>query len=124
MQQGLAYEISAVMAQARGTGLMISVATFQDESGVPVTGLINIQCQDAPLNTGDRSFSVDEIKSQPQILSQGERHVLLNGYYPAAAAVWRNGGNVVIDSLTYDILGVESDSQETQTRVKAGNATI
>ncbi len=117
------YAINRVMPLAKKTGLMISLATFQDENGVPVTGLIDIQCQDAPLGTGE-GFSVDEMKAQPQLLSKGERHVLLAGYYPTAEDVWRNGGDVVIDGTQYDILGAESDSQRQQTRVRAGKATI
>jgi hypothetical protein len=135
MQQGLQYEVDAVMAQVRETGLMRSLATFQDQTGgtgptgfplntyTPVAGLIDIKCMDAPLGTGE-GFSVDEGKAQPQILSKGERHILLDAYYPAAVAVWRNGGNVVIDGVTYDLLGVEPDSQRQETRVRAAVQTI
>lgn len=135
MQQGLQYEVAAVMAQVRATGLLISRATFQDQTGgtgptgfplntyTPVDGLIDIKCMDAPRDTGE-GFSVDEGKAQPQILSRGERHILLDAYYPAAKDVWRNGGNVVIDGVTYDLLGVEPDSQRQETRVRAAVQTI
>ena len=135
MQQGLQYEVAAVMVEARATGLMISRATFQDQTGgtgptgfplntyTPVAGLINISCMDAPLGTGE-GFSVDEGKAQPQIFSKGERHILLDAFYPAAVEVWRSGGNVVIDGVTYDLLGVEPDSQRQQTRVRAQIGTI
>jgi hypothetical protein len=135
MQQGLQYEVDSVMPQVRATGLLISRATFQDQTGgtgptgfplntyTPVDGLIDIQCMDAPLGTGE-GFSVDEGKAQPQILSKGERHILLDAYYPEAINVWRGGGNVVIDGVTYDILGVEADSQRQETRVRAQVATI
>jgi hypothetical protein len=124
------------MSLAVKTGLFVSLATFQDQTGgtgptgfpldtyTPVAGLIDIPCMDAPLSTGGTSLSADEAKMQPQILSKGERHILLNAYYPEALSVWRGGGNVVIDGITYDIMGVESDSQRTQTRVKAQIATI
>jgi hypothetical protein len=135
MNQTTTYDIASVMAAVRGTGLMRSLATFQNQTGgtgptgfplntyTPVAGLINIACMDAPLGTGE-GFSVDEGKAQPQILAHGERHILLDSYYPAAVDVWRNGGNIVIDGTAYDLLGVESDSQRTQTRVRAQVATI
>ncbi len=135
MNQTTAYDIASVMVAVRATGLLTSLATFQAQSGstgptgfplnvyAPVVGLIDIACMDAPLGTGE-GFSVDEAKAQPQILSRGERHILLDAFYPAAADVWRGGGNIVIDGVTYDLLGVESDSQRQQTRVRAQVATI
>ena len=136
MNQGLAYELSQVMPQATATGLFVSLCTFQQPdnvfgpSGAPsgnyvdVSGLVDVPCMDAVPSTA--RVQATEVKELQDIMSKGLRHMLLNGYYPQATpdgqipTKWR----AVVDGLTYDILGVEHDSQNTQTRIELQLVTL
>ena len=128
VNQGLSYEIQAVMPAALVTGLFLSVCTFQAPSGAdlpggapsdqytPVSGLQNIPCMDAvPSST---KVQATEAKDMAEIASKGYRHLLLNGYYPQATPDGQipTSWQAVVDGTTYDVLGVEHDSQQTQTR--------
>lgn len=128
MEQGIAYDVAEVMAQAVATGLYVSLATFQSldttqgPTGNPVgtyanvAGLVNIACMDAPLAPG--TISALEAKALAEIESKGIRHVSLDGYYPAVITGWPQGWRCIVDGVIYDVLGAEADSQSTQTRVK------
>lgn len=124
-------EIQQVMPIALDTGLFISLCTIQapdltlGASGAPsgtyadVAGLVNLPCMSAPPSLA--RLAAGEAKSAGDIESRGLRHVLLNGYY-ADLAPEQNWGAVgwraIVDGITYDLLGAESDSQRTQTRLE------
>lgn len=130
----LSYEIQQVMAEANATGLFVSLCTFnsldtaQGPTGnlvgtrTPISGLTNIPCMDAPLSPG--TISALEAKSLQEIEEKGMRHIILNGYYPAAVAAWQAGAQATIDGVNYEVFAVESDSQTQMTRVKAQLVTM
>lgn len=138
MNQGLAYEIAAVMPAATLTGLFSSLCTIQQPDGAligagqpsgtftNVAGLVNIPCVDAPPSIA--RVQATEVKAIAEIMSIGLRHILLNGYYAniiggnlsATGLGWR----AIVDGITYDILGAEADSQLTQTRLDLRLATV
>jgi hypothetical protein len=78
----------------------------------PVPSLQNLPCMIAPvmINTPPDY----ERKTQLQIDQQGVFHVLLDGYYPAILQKYQ----AVINGTAYDILTVESDSQQIMTRLR------
>lgn len=100
-----------------------------DASGAPVTGagsyvavpgLQNILCMDAPPSNG--SISGSEVKSDTEILGLRFRHVLLTGYYPEIPRQNQNWQAIIADQAgfqeTWDLIGSDSDSQGTQTRLQ------
>ena len=138
-QNSIALAIAGVMPAARATGLFVSLATFQVPSGVvfdngmpdgsyiDFAGLVGIQCQNAPSGGAGGNIQATQVKAQPEDLFLNKSHVLLAGFYPDAETAWRLGGRMIVDGLIYangDILGVESDSQSTQTRVEVRVATV
>ena len=141
MYQGLSYEISRVMQEAVNTGLFDYVATFQAPDGnyvgsgqasgnyVNVAGLVAIPCMNAPIS--DTRIQATEVKELEETEALSIRHVLLDSYYPAIPAADPQGWVVFLapatnpsSGITYDLLGAESDSQDTQTRVHLRTATI
>lgn len=141
MNQGISVAIEAVMPAAIQTGLFekalvtfeAPVATEAGFSGsgfptgdfLPVAGLIDIVAMVAP--TSVARFSGQTKKSMDQQEASNSSHVLLGGYYPDAETVWRNGGRAVINGVLYennDVLAVESDSQQTQTRMEVRVLTL
>lgn len=139
MYQGIATDITDVMAEANASGLYVSLIQFQSPSGfgpsrapsgtfVNVPGLVDlfsgstqIGCMDAPLSPG--TISALEAKSLVEIESDGLRHVSLNGYYPTVIQNWSGeeenmNWRAIVDGITYEVFSVETDSQTTQTRVK------
>lgn len=122
------------MPAAIAGGLMVSACTIQKPDGlligagqpsgnwVAIAGLVGIRCMDAP-KAVDRLMA-QEKKSVPSVESLSYRHVLLSGYYgdmipwgnprPQLRAIVTGSDGVPI---TYDVQGVESDSQETQSRL-------
>ena len=136
MRQGLQYELSSVMPNlVAESGLFVSLATFQLPDGqfgstgqpsgnfIDAPGLTNIPCTAPPFATGT-AIQATEVKELEQILSLLLTHILLDGWYPAVEPVWRAGGKVLIDGVSYDILGVEDDSQHIMTRVRARITSI
>jgi len=143
MYQGLGYEIERVIPEAVASGLMQSLCTIQQPDGVligagqpsgswvNVTGAVGIQCMDAPRSTGER-LTADEQKGVPEIQSRIFRHVLLAGFYgdvipwgdvgtrPALRAVITGPDNVAV---IYELVGVESDSQQQMTRLALHQVT-
>lgn len=138
MNQGLTYELDAVMPAATLTGLFVSSCTIQQpdgnygQSGAPsgvfvdVAGLINIPCVDAVPSM--MRVQATEAKSLQEILAKGFRHVLLNDYYPQLVEMQTTnegqdvtavslGWRAVIDGMNYDILGAEPDSQKQMVRL-------
>jgi hypothetical protein len=136
--QGLAYEIAAVMPAAIATGLFASLCTIQQltgaygPSGAPVqtwenvAGLVNIPCMDEPPSEG--RIQATEVKDLAEIMSLNLRHILLSGYFGQLfdntgwRAVITEADGVTVNN--YDILGAESDSQGTMTRLEVRIAEI
>lgn len=132
----LSYEIAQVMTEAAATGLFVSLCTISQPDVNPgyggaqtgnytnVTGLVNIPCMDAPPSPA--SLTATEVKALQEIMSKGIRHLLLNGYYPETSpdgqipTSWR----ATVDGVIYDVLGVEHDSQNTQTRLHLQIVTV
>lgn len=127
--QGISYEYPAAMV-AVGTDIgWPSLCTISAPDGVPgyggapsgnytpVSGLVAVPCRDAVTSA---SIQATELKALQEIESKGLRHLLLNGYYPQASpdgqipTFWR----AVVDGITYNILGVEHDSETSQTRLE------
>lgn len=144
MNQSLALDFSGIIQQVIDAGLMVSTITFKappttlDGTGAPsgaytdVSGLVGIQCMDAPENTGS-SFSAWEKSEVPQVESFARRHVLMNGYYTALSPStnWGSVGwkAVVTNTLTgevqtYDVRGAEADSHQIMTRVSLRAVTV
>ena len=121
--------IAGVMPAALRTGLFVSLCTITQPDGnlgpsgqpsgtfVNVPGLVSIPCMDAV--PSDSRVQAIEAKALQEILSKGFRHVLLNGYYPEASPDGQipTGWRATVDSVVYDILGVEHDSQNQMTRL-------
>jgi hypothetical protein len=127
--QGLRNQISRMMGQALATGLFVSTCSAYAPTGNlgpsgaplttfdPVAGLQNIVCMKAPINY--LRPTADEDKSRKDVFQTSYFHVLLGGYYPGFPPEQADAGwQVVIDGVTYDMLGAEHDSQYTQTRLK------
>ena len=119
--------VSNVMTQALRTGLFVSLCTIQQPDGaligagqpsgnfVTVAGMANIPCM-APPESSVR-ITASEVKSEANIQSFSELHVLLKGWYPALEDGVSMGWRAVVDGQTFDVLGAESDSQGQMTRL-------
>lgn len=136
MNQSLSGELAAVMPAVAETGLLTSLATFQQPDGifiapgqpsgnfVDVAVLIGIRCQDAPMSTA--RIQASEKKALEDIEAARFRHILLAGYFPQIPDGVDHGWRVTVtelldgnpvDSLVYDLLGAEADSQTRMTRI-------
>ena len=132
MYQGQAYLVDYVILAALDTGLFISLVTIQEPTGVQtadgsqaqtggdsgdgwnnVAGLINLPAMDAP--EADNRIRAKTERNPEFIEGFQFRHLLLGGYYPQIEQFdnWR----CIVDGQAYDPVGVESDSQRTQTRL-------
>lgn len=133
MYQGQGYDIAAVMPTAvNDTGLFISLCTIQEPTGEQtadgsavmtggdsgdgwnnVAGLINILCMDAP--EAEARIRAKTNRNVEYIEAFQYRHLLLADYYPQIEQFdnWR----AIVDGQAWDPIGVESDSQHTQTRL-------
>ena len=131
MLQTPAYALKETIANAMAqSGLFVSLATFYKRPGDPseevdqyggvilsegfsvVAGLENISCMFAPLNVGTPNVG-DTTRTVEQYDSKTEFHLLLEGFFPAVQQRYL----VRVDgSQMYEVMGVESDSQSTQTR--------
>ena len=139
MNQSIGVAIAEVMPAALSTGLFEqTTVTFQAPvqtaltgAGFPtgayadVAGLTDLPAMASPTSIARLSGSTEKTIEKQTALNMS--HVLLGGYYPAAEACWRAGGRAIIGGLLYennDILVVESDSQQTQTRMGVRVVTI
>ncbi len=132
--QGLSYEIASVMPLAIATGLFASLCSAfaptgdLTGSGAPagtyaaVSGLQDIPCMNAP--TSEIRITANEAKSPKEVLATNSNHVLLAGYFPAFTDGADAGWQVHIDGTVYDLLGVEFDSQSTQTRLNVRTVQV
>lgn len=134
-------ELPGVMQTFVDTGLMVSRCTFQKPTGatggsgaanntyVDVAGLVAIPCMDAP--PSPIRVTAGEARSASEIVAYETRHVALNGWYPVVYSGWRGNDaegtgawQAVVDGIAFTVLGVETDSQRTQTRLTLKLATI
>ena len=134
-QNLIQFAIQGVVPSAVQTGLYTELCTIQlpdgvfDDRGFPsgnyvnAAGLIDIQCMVAPVSS--IRISAKEQKTVEEITASSLFHVLLAGYYPSIDMLWRSGAKVVLNDLnSWDIIGVESDSQSQMTRLQVGVATV
>jgi len=140
-QDAIALAIAGVMPAAIATGLFVSLFTAMEPVPVigptgavefdytPVSGLMNIPCIAAPESPAN--IVATEVRALTEITASEIRHVLLDSWYPQLDAGWRGENSddkgawiAMIDGFNYEISGVESDSQTTQTRIKVTLATV
>ena len=127
--------IDGVMPSAIATGLFNSLCTIQvpdgvlDDRGFPsgvyvnAAGLIDIPCMVAPVSA--LRISAKEQKTVQEITASTMFHVTLAGYYASIDLLWRAAAKAVIDDgNSWDILGVEGDSQHKMTRLEIRVATV
>jgi hypothetical protein len=126
-QDVLGYTLDAVMPTALATGLFDSLCTIQQPDGVliqagqpsgnfiNVAGLVNLPCMAPPKS--DARVTATEVKTEQDIQSFSDLHVLLNAWYPQIEEGVADGWKAVIDGQQYDITGAESDSQGRMTRM-------
>ncbi len=133
MLQNLAFAISQVTKNVVRTGLLVSsISVFAEDptlggsgasSGVyDVPLLVDEPCMDA--NESDARILATQRRSQPETATEGFRHVwIARDVYPVLQPASEATLQAVISDpdgsvTTYIVLGVERDSQMTQTRLK------
>lgn len=122
------------MPTAIASGLMVSTCTVQQPDGLLIGAgqpsgnwvdvIADVQCMDAP-DAAARP-AAREKKSVPDIQSMSLRHVLLAGFY-GDVIPWGNEGarpqlRAIVTGpdgvpVTYELVGMESDSQQIMTRL-------
>lgn len=132
--QGIAYDLEDAVTEVLNSGLITSLVTIQQPDGlinpngtpsgtfVAVSGLSNVPCQSAV--PAASTIQATETKDLQEILSKAYRHVFIPAYYPQILAGVGNGWRAVVDGVTYDLLGAEVDSQQTQTRLHLQLVTV
>lgn len=132
MYQGQGYDIQAVNQAALDSGLIVSLVTIQQPTGEQtadgsqamtggdsgdgwnnVAGLIDLQCMNGP--EADARIRAKTDRNPDFIEAFQFRHLFMPGYYPQIEQFdnWR----AIVDGQAYDPIGVETDSQFTQTRL-------
>ena len=141
--------VQAVLPAALALGSFVSLATLQAPDGVftpagaasgkfvDVAGLQNIVCMSSV--PASSTIQATEVRALEEITASELHHVILNGYYPQIDQGWRGDGTptgqwriVVGDNIAgeltngfaYQIMGVESDSQNQMTRIKIRLGTV
>ena len=134
MNQSITDVLSQALPAVESAGLFTSLCTLQQPdgtyvgSGQPsgtysnVLGLVNLACMNAPLSS--ERITATEVRELEEIMSQSMRHVLLDGYFPQIEGGQTNGWRVIVDGDTFDLMGVESDSQRTMTRLHIRRVSI
>ena len=130
-QNTLQLAVRRVMPMVRRSGLLASLATFQqpagattedpagnlDDSGFPlgvwqdVAGLVAIPSMFSTTATGGNSSGANSAKSLQETQQNAPKMLVLDDRYPAAEQGWRNGWRVLVDGVAYDVMGIEGDSQ-------------
>jgi hypothetical protein len=123
--QGLGLAIDSAITQAYATGLLSSLATIQQRTntvsatGQPnlstwtnIAGLVNIACQFSIQRPAMPNPSAT-MREPQQFDTLTQYHVLLDGYYPQILQEHQ----AVVNGTAYEIMAVESDSQQTMTRL-------
>jgi hypothetical protein len=80
-----------------------------------VEGVIDIPCKDAPASIA--RIQATEMKDVAEIMAKGLRHVLLNQCFVNAPNWAAMTARMIVDGITYEVLGAENDSDLIQTRV-------
>ena len=132
MYQGIEYDLQAVNEEALASGLIVSLVTIQQPTGEQtadgsplmtggdsgdgwnnVAGLINLQCMNGP--EADARIRAKTERQTEYIEAFQFRHLFLPGYFPQIQQFdnWR----AIVDGQAYDPIGIENDSQRTQTRI-------
>lgn len=132
MYQGIEYDLQAVNEEALASGLIVSLVTIQQPTGEQtadgsplmtggdsgdgwnnVAGLINLQCMNGP--EADARIRAKTERQTEYIEAFQFRHLFLPGYFPQIQQFdnWR----AIVDGQAYDPMGIENDSQRTQTRI-------
>jgi hypothetical protein len=83
-----------------------------------VSDLVGIDCSIAPFDTEHPSRQEAKIETMTYLAVS--HHVLLRGYFPEISAAMR----AMVDGVAYDIQAVESDSQQTMTRLRLNRVTL
>lgn len=133
MNQSLNYDLTATVAAVRAANLYSSCVTVRQATNIPdvvgqvdltsagfadIAGAVAVPCMRAPISPA--RIYADETKFQNSVESLNVFHLLLDGYYaqvPEAEASLATL-QAVVDGVTHEVLGVESDSQKTMTRLK------
>jgi len=132
MLQTMAFALAGVMPAAVDTGLFVSYCQINSPDGtIGASGapsgtfsafLGPISCMDAV--ESDARIKAGDQRAATQIETHGFRHVLLDSYYyPQIFPLIQSGLQAVItdpdgSTNTYNLDGVEPDSQKTQTRLR------
>lgn len=134
MNQSLGYELDAVMPQAVDTGLFeaAAICTIKKRSNTvsglgqvvmtnyqPVAGLVNLDCMFSIQRPALPNQGATQ-RTQQQFNTETQYHILLTGYYPQIQQ--QNLANV--NGVDYEIMAVESDSQQQMTRLAARAYTL
>ena len=134
MNWSIQEELAAVMPTALSTGLFVSLFTAQQASGnfgpsgqpdgtyVDIPGLVNIPCMASPPSS--LRIQSTEMKNLEEIMASSLMHVVLSGYYPQLENGISTGWRCIIDGTVWDMLGAESDSQGTLTRMEVRIASV
>ena len=126
------FEVEVVIPAVFETGLLVSLVTIQQPTGEQtadgspiatggdsgdgwnnVAGLINLQCMNGP--EADARIRAKTERQTEYIEAFQFRHLFLPGYFPQIQQFdnWR----AIVDGQAYDPIGIENDSQRTQTRI-------
>lgn len=134
MSTGYSFAIPFVMQAALRTGLFVSLCTIQAPDGVlidagqpsgnyvDVDGMVDIACTAPPKST--ERLSADQQRTEDDIQTFADLHVLLGGYYPAIQYGVGQGWIAIVDGQKYTLLGSDDDSQRTQTRLNLQKASV
>ena len=109
---GLGLFEAATCTIKQRTGAVSALGQVNMQGYTPIVGLENIPCMFAI----QRPFMPNQgatARTPEQFDTQTQFHILLNGYYPQI--LQQNLANV--DGVDYEIMAVESDSQQQMTRL-------
>lgn len=135
MNQSLDYEIQAVMAAATDPELSLfesATATIQQRTNmVSATGQVDLSdwvdtaLVDVPCMISIQRYTLPNqsavMRKQQELDTETQYHILLNGYYPEILQSNQVVVTVLLTGIStaYEIMAVESDSQQQQTRLAA-----
>jgi len=114
------WEAEDVVQEMRRSGLLTSLCTISrspevsNDAGAPyplapyeqLDGHVDIECIKA-------SLADSEEKATPEVLTRNLWQTILAGYFPEITTRDR----ATVDGITYDIVGVDADSQRVMTRL-------
>ena len=131
MYQGIEYDLQAVNEEALASGLIVSLVTIQQPTGEQtadgspiatggdsgdgwnnVVGMINLECMNGP--EADARIRAKTDRNTDYVEAFQFRHLFIPGNY---AIEQFDNWRAIVDGQAYDPLGVEHDSQNTQTRL-------